>query len=345
MNAVRQIPLLILSCSGMEFIWRYAWVFFLTLIILERPLPLPESLAVFAFASVTAILCQHRFRRVYQALGLQFIGFTLAWLFLIYRFYYRDIPFFHKSWLLQELRQLEQFEQWLMRLLLLACLLLFWMGARAMVKRAAGYFSVCLQFDRGLGALFLVLLIRFIVEIKGGPHLEDRVTPFLLFAFFTFSLIAISLSRDESEVQKIYRPGYHGIGIVLSLTAVFIAGGAIFIAFFLPYLAQMADSAHLALKETTRPMGPVLVSIIRFLFSIGKYRQEMGGQIFSGSNADQLHPDTEIGWAQGFGWFLAAVIGLIALWLCGLLIRLLINWFLNRIRSDRAKKPQMNEIA
>jgi len=326
----------------MEFIWRYAWVFFLTLIILERPLPLPESMAVFACASVTAILCQHRLRQVYQALCLQFIGFTLAWLFLIYRFYYRDIPFFHKSWLLQELLQLEQFEQWLIRLLLFACLLLFWMGARAMVKRSAGYFSVCLQFDRGLGALFLVLLIRFIVEIKGGPRLEDRVTLFLLFAFFTFSLIAISLSRDESEVQKIYRHGYRGIGIVLSLTAVFIAGGAIFIAFFLPYFAQVADSAHLALKETTRPMGPVLVSIIRFLFSIGKYRQEMGGPIFRGSSADQLYPDTEIGWAQGFGWFLAAVIGLIALWLCGLLIRLLINWFLNRIRSDRAKKPQMN---
>ena len=230
----------------------------------------------------------------------------------------------------------------LTKLFLLACLLLLWTGARAMVKRSADYFNVCLQFDRGTGALFLMLLIRFIVEIKGGPHLADPVTHFLLFAFFTFSLIAISLSRNESEVDRVYRPGYHGIGMVLSSTALFLAAGAIFIALFLPYLAQMADSAHLALKKTTAPMGPVLVSIIRFIFSVGRYRQEMERQIFSGSSADQLLSDTEIRWAQGFGWLLVAVIGLITLWLCSYLICLLLKWLLDRKRPDRAAGIDLN---
>ncbi len=335
MNPVRRKSLLELSCGGMEFTWRYAWVYFLALILLKRSFPLLESLAVFALASVIAILNNHRIQRVYQALGQHVIGFGLAWLFIIHRYYYRDMPFWQKSWLVQELQQLQQSGQWLIRLLLFACLLLYWTGARAMAKRSADYSNVCLQFDKGISALFLMLLIRFIVEIKGGPHLTDAATPFLIFAFFTFSLIAISLSRNENEVDRTYRAGYRGIGIVLSSTTLFMVGGAILIALFLPYLAQIADSTHLALKKTTEPMGPVLVYIIRFLFSIGRYRQEMGEQIFSESSADHLFSDAEIVWAQGFGWFLVVLIGLITLWLCSYVIRLLIKWFLNRKKPER----------
>lgn len=345
MSPGRQKILLILTCSGMEFTWRYAWVIFLTLVILKRPLPMPESLAVFALASVVAYLCNHRFHRAYQSLPLHFMGFALAWLFSIYRFDYQHMPFMQPSWIRQELWQIQHLEQALIRLLLLACLLLFWTGARALVKRSADYLTVCLQFDRGAGALFLMLLIRFIVEMKGGPRLADPTTFYLLFAFVIFSLIAIGLSRHQSDVQKTFRPGYHGIGVILSSTAILMAVGAIVIAFFLPYLAQLADSAHLALKKSAEPMGPVLVSIIRFLFSMGRYRQEMGGQIFSESGADRLYRDGGFGWAQGIGWFIVAVIGLITLWLCSYLIRLLVRWFRNRNRPDRALEPQMNLLA
>ena len=68
MNSGRQKALLVISCGGMEFTWRYAWNFFITLVILNRPLPLPESLALFILASVVTILCSHRYRRVHQAL-------------------------------------------------------------------------------------------------------------------------------------------------------------------------------------------------------------------------------------------------------------------------------------
>ncbi len=342
MNPCRQKALLKFCCGGMEFIWRYAWVFFLTLIILKRPLPLLESLAVFAAASAIAILSCHRFQRAYQAICLHFFGFMLVWLFAIYRFFYQDMSFSQKSWMVQELLQLQQLEPWLSRLLLFACLLLLWTGARSIVKRSADYFSVCLQFDRGVGALFLLLLIRFIVEVKGGPRLVDPVTYLLLFGFFNFSLIAISLSRNESEVQKAFRPGYHGIGVILSSTAIFIVGVAVFLSIGLPYLAQMAEAAHLVLKKTAKPMGPVLVSIIRFLFSIGRYRQETGGQIFSGSSADQLFSDAEIRWAQGFGWFLVAAIGVVTFWFCAHLIRLLGRWFLNRKTLASTTGLQMN---
>ena len=333
--------LLKLSCFGMEFTWRYALTFFLTLLLLNRPLLMPESLAVFALAYVVAIITRHGIRRLYQSITLHIIGYTIAGLFIIHQYYYLNTPFFQFSWVEQELIRLQQPLQWFIHLLLLACLLLFWTGARAMVKRAPDYYPVCLQFDRGLGALFIMLLVRFIVEIKGGPRLVDPVTIYLLFAYFTFSLIAISLSRKQNEVQRTYRPGYHGIGVILSATAIIITGGAILTALFLPYLAQVADTAHGVLKETTEPMGPVIVSIIRFLLSMGKYRQEMGSKTSGGSIGERLYPDGEFGLAQVLGLFLLAVVGLITLWLCGQLIRFLVRRLMKIERRDKPGQSLM----
>jgi hypothetical protein len=325
----------------MEFTWRYAWTFFLTLLLLNRPLLMLESLAVFALAYVVTVITEHGFRRFYQSVSLHIVGFTIAGLFTIYRYHYPDAPFFQFSWVAQELIRLQHPLRWFIHLLLWACLLLFWTGARAMVRRAPDYFPVCLQFDRGLSALFLVLLIRFIVEIKGGPRLVDPVTFYLLFAYFTFSMIAISLSRKQNEVQRTYRPGYHGIGVILSATAIIITGGAILTALFLPYLAQVADSAHGVLKETTEPMGPVIVSLIRFLFSMGKYRREMVSGFDGGSMGERLYPDGEFGLAQGLGWFLLAVVGLITLWLCGHLIHFLVRRLMKKERRDKPGQSLM----
>ena len=230
--------------------------------------------------------------------------------------------------------QLQKPQQWFIHLLLLACLLLFWIGARAMVKREPTYYSVCLQFDRGLGALFLLLLIKFMVQLKGGILLQDPVTHYLLFAFFTFSLIAISLARDQSYSRKTFRPGYHGIGIVLSFVSTVLIGSAVVIVLLLPYLTLMAESAQSVLRAAAEPTGSVLVNFIRFLFSIGRYRRDATLFGTSESIGDQLYPDSEIRWAQGIGWFLLGAIGLIALWFCGYLIKVLVRWLLRRNPSD-----------
>ena len=340
MNPAKQ-TLLVLSCGGMEITWRYAWAFFLSLLILNRPFPLPETLAVFTMASLATILGSKRSWRTYQSLALHIFGFTIAALLTTYRLYYQPMPFFNISWIQDWFKQLQEPQQWLIQLLVFACLLLFWLGARAMVKRPQNYYPVCLQFDKGLGALFLLLLIKFMVQEKGGILLEDPVTRYLLFGFFTFSLIAISLARNQSDVQKAFRTGYHSIGIVLGFVSIVLIGSAVLIVLFLPYLTYMADSAHSVLKGTTEPMGPVVVRIIRFIFSIGRYRR--GIELFGTSDSigDQLYPDSEIEWTQGLGWILLGVIGLIALGVCGYLIHLLVRWLLKRNTMNKSRHQPM----
>jgi hypothetical protein len=173
----------------MEITWRYAWAFFLSLLILNRPFPLPETLAVFTMASLVTTLAGKKNWRIYQSLALHIFGFTMAALLTTYRLYFQHTPFFSLSWMKDLFKQLQEPQQWLLHLLVLACLLLFWLGARAMVKRPQNYYPVCLQFDKGLGAIFLLLLIKFLVQEKGGVLLEDPVTRYLLFAFFTLKEI------------------------------------------------------------------------------------------------------------------------------------------------------------
>jgi len=106
----------------------------------------------------------------------------------------------------------------------------------------------------------------------------------------------------------------------------------------------VADSAQIILKETTAPLGIALTNFIRFLFSIGRYRREIGGQIFSESS-DKLYPDSEIDLAPGLGWFLFGVVGLIALGLCVYLIGLLVRRFLKRDAGEAAGRPSLALIS
>jgi hypothetical protein len=179
------------------------------------------------------------------------------------------------------------------------------------------------------------------VQKKGGILPEEPLTHYLLFAFFTFSLIAISLSRNQSDVRKSFRPGYHSIGIVLVFVSIVLIGSAVLAVLLLPYLTLMADSAQSILQKTTEPMGPVIVNLIRFIFSIGRHRRD--SKVFGtrDSIGDQLYPDSEIGWTQGLGWALIGVMGLIALGVCGYLIKLLVRWLLKRNTMDKSQQRPM----
>lgn len=341
MNPFKQ-SLLNLSCGGMEITWRYAWVFFLTLLTLNRPFPLLVSLSAFTMGYFVTVLAGYKDWRLYQSLLLHIVGFTITWLLSVYLYFYRHMFLFEMAWVAEWFKQLQTPKPLFIQLLVFACLLLFWLGARAMAKRRQTYYSVCLQFDKGLLILLLLFLIKWAVQEKGGILLVDPVTRYLLFAYFTFSLLAINLSRVQSNVQKIFRPGYHSIGILLGFAATVLIGSAVLAVVFLPYLTIMADSAQSVLKETAEPMGPVIVSIIRFLFSMGKYRRNIESPISGGLNGDPLYPDSEPGLAQGFGWVLLGAIGLVGLWVGFYLIRWLVRWLVKR---NSVNKPKPSPLA
>jgi hypothetical protein len=335
--------LLVLASTGMEIAWRYAWSGFLTFSILHRPFPLPVAVGAFAAAAFfTRLSGKRKWRRIQAAL-LHLAGFAFAALLIAYRLFFRESQFFTGTWVADMILQPKSPQQWFILLLILCCLLLFWLGGWSWEKRPRDYFRVCLQFDKGLGALFLLLLIKFLIELKGGIRLEDPATGLLVIAFILFSLLSIGLARRRGDAKKSFLAGFHGIGIILGfmITVVLCGTGLILLTF--PYLTQIADSTHSVLKEATEPLGPVIVKIVRFIFGRSRFQIETGGSGTVGLGINPVDPssssEVEVFLRQVIGWGLAGIIVLMAVGVFGYLMHQLIRWFLKQNTTDETKPP------
>ncbi len=338
--------LLVLTTAGMDMAWRYAWSNFVIFSIIHRPFPLPAAFGAFATAAVFTRLARRRNWRKIHAVLIQLAGFTSAFFLMAYQLFFRESPFLNGAWLFDLIRQLKTPQQWFIVMPVLCCLLLFWLGGRTFEKNPRNYFPVCLQFDKGLGAFFLLLLIKFLIQEKGGLRLEDPATGLLVIAFFLFSLLSISLSGGRGDVNKSYLAGYHGIGIILGFTTIVVLCGAALILLTFPYLTQIADAAHGVLKETAAPLGPIFVRILRFIFGRARFGIETGGSPTTGSGADILLPAASGGWQEFLlvviSWALIGILGLMAIGVFGYLMNYMVRWLLKRNFQYKAHPHSSN---
>ena len=72
--------------------------------------------------------------------------------------------------------------------------------------------------------------------------------------------------RMESAAPKAFLPGYRGMGVIVSFFAVVLLGAGGLVLFFLPGLTAAAQIGYRALKVVGRPLVPVLIAVLRFMF-------------------------------------------------------------------------------
>jgi hypothetical protein len=330
--------LLILSHSGMEFFWRYAWACFLMLAFMQRSFPLTEALAAFATAAIiTRIARQKKWPRI-QATICHMAGFILIASLITFRVCVASAPFFNTVWLADLLRRLQGLNQWFILLLLFFCQLLFWLGGHRLMKNRICYQSVCIQLDKGLGAFFLLFLILLLVQEKGGVVIAYPTAAWMVAAFFIFSMFSLGFARAPGDGRKSFRAGYGGIGVILVFTSIVVVSCAVLVLFFLPQLTQMAEATSIVLKETTEPMGPVVVQIIRFIFQSRKFDHGSGNTVTGTPDTSGVQYSTGGGFEGIFefviGWGLIAMLGLgamIVLWSLG---KYLMAWLLKKDAAD-----------
>lgn len=339
----KKMTLLVLTSAGMEITWRFAWANLLTLSILQRPFPLPLALIAYTSAAVFARLAKRGNWRRIQAVFIQVSGFILAAAVLAYGFFFNDTSFLTISWLIDLGRQLITPHHWLILLPIFGCLLLFWLGGRTFEKNSRDYLSVCLQFDKGLGAFFLLLLIKFLAQLKGGFTLEDPAIGFLVVAYFLFSLLAISLTHGRDDAEKAFLAGYRGFSIILGFATAVVFSGAALILLTFPYLTHLADSTHGVIKETTAPLGPIIVSILRFIFGKTKFGIETGSHGTTDTSAEIFLPAPTGSWEESIlevlSWGLVGIVGLMAIGVCAYLINFLVRWLLRRSSPNEFYPP------
>ncbi len=326
--------LLFLTTAGMELSWRYAWATFLTISILNQPFPLPEMIAAFALAAAITLLPIGKGWRVVYIAGLQAFGFVLAALRIVYTSNSWSSPFLSQAWLIEFFNTPRNPLEWITLILVLFLALMFWVGGVTFARRSMTYSKLCSRFDLGLAAFFLLFLSKFILLLKGGIKIEDPVHQLLIFPFFIFSLLAIGMIRNRSTGPRDFLPGYRGIGVILSFTVVILLFGAGLVLFFLPYLTLAADAGYTILKAAAKPLGPVFVGILRFIFMHGVIRPEPSSGPTKGGAEDLIAPAETSCWIEFFekvlAWVFGSLIGLILIIVSCIALFYLVRWLLSR---------------
>jgi len=174
-----------------------------------------------------------------------------------------------------------------------------------------------------------------VIWFKGGIETPDPLSGAMLFPFFLFSILAIALARNDSDIQRDYLPGYRGTGLILGFALVVLLFGTALISLFLPYLTMVARAGYWAMKTAAQPLGPVLVGILRFLFSPRKMR--MDPQSPPGGTSSNPAAPMDTGWWAGpigevLFFLFCGLVGLIVLILSLVLLWLLLRWLLPRFK-------------
>ena len=332
--------LLFLACSGMELSWLYAVAHFIMASIVHRPFPFPEAIGTFVLAALLTMVSQGRGWRLIVVLGLQILGLSLATSRIVHIFFYWSHPFFAQWWLMECFRQPKNPLGWFILVIILLFALMFWLGGVTLARRSSEYFAICIRFDWGVTAFFCLLLVKFLLLVKGGIEILDPTPELLLFPFFLFSLLSIGMARNRSSAQKDFLSGYQGIGIMLSFVIVVLAFGGGLVGLFLPYLSKVAEMGYDVLKSAAAPLSPLLVSILRFIFMHNRSRPEMSSSS-SGRDEMEFFSSTEDSWwmevfEKILGWGLLGLSVLIALILCSVGMWYLFRWLFSRgMKSDK----------
>ncbi len=336
--------LLFFAHGGMELSWLYAWATFLMTAILHRPFPLPEALGTSLLAAALTLVLRGTGLRVISVLGLQILGFLLAASRTVYTFNDRANPYFGKAWLVEFLGRTRDPLEWLILVIILIFALFFWLGGVTLARRSTAYFTICSRFDLGVAAFFCLLLVKFLLLVKGGIEVKDTTPELLLFPFFIFGLLAIGLARNSSTAQRDFLAGYRGVGVLASFAVVVLGFGAGLVLLFMPYLSAAAEVGYGVLKSAAGPLSPILVRVLRFLFLGSQLRQDPPPSLSGGDEVELISSSESSWWSElverVLGWGLLGVGVLMGFILCGLGTWYLLRWLLSRTSKGERKHIQ-----
>ena len=168
----------------------------------------------------------------------------------------------------------------------------------------------------------------------------------LLFPFFLFSLLAVGMARNRSSAHRDFLSGYRGIGMIVSFTVVVLAFGAGLVLLFLPYLSAAAEMGYGLLKSAAAPLGPIIVAIIKFLFTHDRIRQAPAFSTPGGAEGPSRLPMENSWWVEIvgkiLGWGFLGLGVVIAAILCVLTLWFLFRWLFSATKKSEETRVQWN---
>lgn len=325
---------LFIALVGIEFSWLYAWAYFLMTALFHRLFPLGQGLCIFALAVAFTSICRGRNWRIIHVLSLQALGMVFAGSWLVHFFNYPSYPYLNYAWVFECFRTSRGVLEWFFLALILFLSVLFWIEGVRFAMRSGAYLSVCARFDLGLSALFLLFLLKFVALLKGGIVIPEGVSTFMVFPFFAFGLTAIGLARNQSEARKEFLVGYRSVGMILSFAVLVLLTGTAGVTLFLPYLTRIAEVGYGVMQRTAKPLGPVVIGILRFLLMGRPFRQQPHPAPSKGMET-VFGPHHESSWwsellGRILSWGFLGILGIFLAVVSGIAMWYLVKWLFSR---------------
>lgn len=192
---------------------------------------------------------------------------------------------------------------------------ILWLKGTALSRRPGTYERVCGQFDRGVVAFGLLFLVVNLARIRGGLDLAWGPAMPLFALFFCASVLAMGMATPEAHGTTGDQVRFQGVWVLSAFSFLIVGTGIGIILFLMPFLNQGAHLAFNTLKETTSPLGPILIRCLRFVFAHRRTPPEQGPSRSGGGDVAVRHDDPEaevtileevLGW--GLTGLLAAVL-------------------------------------
>ena len=305
--------------AGMELCWLYGWVAFVTAAVLNRGFPLVESVFTFFLA---AIIMRTRWPglgkwRILFIPLLHLAGLLLSAAIIVYAFTDGRHPFLGVGWLAATSQQTQGVVGWL-KLGMIGCLGGgFWIGGLCFVRRPVTSLGIGRRFDLGITAFLVLFIFHLLLVYRGDIHVDDPYSEMLIVPFFIFSLLSIGIVNQRNSASTIFLPGFHWVGVIFSFSLVAVCLVAAGFFFALPLFTVAAETGYSALKTAAGPLGPVIVSILRFLFSPRSMQVDPPGRSVPTDNGS-MSGIVQTGASHGFlqnlmAWGLTSAIGLLLL--------------------------------
>jgi hypothetical protein len=160
--------------------------------------------------------------------------------------------------------------------------------------------------------------------------------------------MAIGLVRHQAKPSKDFLPGFQGIGVILSFTVVVFLFGTGLVLFFLPYLTLATETAYGVLRTAAKPLGPILVGILRFIFMHGAIPPENPSSSPKEPIGDLTSPVRSSGWIEVLekilAWVFGGLLGLIVLIVAAVALFFLFRWLLSRTSIPQKRQGLWNAI-
>lgn len=219
-----------------------------------------------------------------------------------------------------------------------------WVKGVSLSRKQGTHERICSQFDLGTACFCLMLLASFVIEVRGGMAASWRGTLPLFLIFFTLSVASMGLSNPAGQKDLKAESG-PGVLPVL-LFGMLIAGvGTGVILLFMPLLTQGALLGAEALKNTTSPMGPILVAILQFLFG-RRIREQEAPTWDPGPDASAMEWIDPGSPAAGsiLGWVLGVFLGLFVAVIMFIVLYYAVKALLSKTRPGRSAPPRVLPI-